>query len=199
MKVLLITGALAMALVGCTTQPQLALDECADPKGFACADKMPVGPQLERKSETLKPDAARKTARSAPSAKNENRSFGQINNGSDSAAKKAKAAVAAKAAPASPAQPADKSDSIINQAKTATAAKMEVPASVEFVEMKGAIRKNTLGESIDTVCGHLRGKTATGEDTGERPFIYIVKENEAYVVGDRNDLAAAAAYQNICN
>jgi hypothetical protein len=76
---------------------------------------------------------------------------------------------------------------------------MEDPASVEFVEMKRAVRKNTLGQPIDTICGHIKGKTTSGQDTGERPFIYIVKENDAYVVDGGGDLTAASVYRNICN
>ena len=59
---------------------------------------------------------------------------------------------------------------------------MEDPASAEFEDMKRAIRKNTFGQPIDTICGRVKGKKVSGEDTGERPFLYLVKEDEAYVV-----------------
>ena len=87
----------------------------------------------------------------------------------------------------------------MNKAKAAIAAKLENPASAEFSDMDRAFRKNTFGRGIDTVCGHVRGKTASGGDTGERPFLYVVKEDDAYVVDGKPDSAAAIAYRNICN
>ena len=82
--------------------------------------------------------------------------------------------------------------------KPAIPAKMENPASVEFEDMKRAMRKNTFGQPVDTICGHLKAKKATGEDTGEKPFLYLVKEDEAYVVDNNPESAAATAYRNIC-
>jgi len=93
---------------------------------------------------------------------------------------------------------ADSSDLVLTKAKVAVLARMEDSESVEFGEMKRAIRKNTLGKPMDTICGHVRGKDASGSDTGERPFLYLVKEDDAYVVAGK-DLAAAIAYRNICN
>jgi hypothetical protein len=43
-------------------------------------------------------------------------------------------------------------------AKTAIAAKLEVPVSAEFGEMKRAFRKNTLGKSVDSICDRVKGK-----------------------------------------
>jgi len=60
------------------------------------------------------------------------------------------------------------------------------------------MRKNTFGQPVDTICGHVKGKKASGEGTGERPFLYLVKEDEAYVVDGNAESAAAAAYRNIC-
>ncbi|MCA1452006.1 hypothetical protein I6F35_02100 [Bradyrhizobium sp. BRP22] len=87
----------------------------------------------------------------------------------------------------------------MSKAKISVAAKMEDPASTEFTDVKRAIRKNTLGRPVDTICGHVRGKKASGEDTGERPFLYLVKEDDVYVVDGKPDSAAAIAYRNICN
>ena len=95
-------------------------------------------------------------------------------------------------------QPSDTSDSILKKAKTTIAAKMENPASAEFNDMNRAIRKNTFGQPIDTICGRVKGKKASGEDTGERPFLYLVKENEAYVVDGGPNSVAATAYRTIC-
>jgi len=96
-------------------------------------------------------------------------------------------------------RPAETSDPVLERAKASVAAKMENPASAEFVAMDRAFRKNTLGRATDTICGRVRGKTASGADTGERPFLYLVKEDDAYVVDGKPDSAAAIAYRNICN
>jgi hypothetical protein len=96
-------------------------------------------------------------------------------------------------------RPAETSDPVLERAKASIAAKMENPASAEFSNMDRAFRKNTFGRATDTICGHVRGKTASGGDTGERPFLYLVKEDDAYVVDGKPDSAAAIAYRNICN
>ena len=91
----------------------------------------------------------------------------------------------------------DDDDLVIKKAKATIAAKMENPASVEFVEMKRADRKDALGKSIDTICGYVSGKNASGGETGNRPFLYLVQEDEAYIGG----FMATTAYRhlNICN
>ncbi len=65
--------------------------------------------------------------------------------------------------------------------------------------MKRAIRLNMLGQSVDTICGRVKGKNASGETTGEKPFLYLVKDDDAYVVDGPPGSAAATAYRNICN
>jgi hypothetical protein len=96
-------------------------------------------------------------------------------------------------------QTAEPSDPVITKAKTAIAAKLDVPASAQFGEMKRAFRKNTFGQSVDTICGRVKGKKASGEDTGDWPFLYLIKEDDAYVVDGPSSSAAASAYRNICN
>jgi hypothetical protein len=86
--------------------------------------------------------------------------------------------------------------SVIKKAKVTIAAKMENPASVEFKQMKRAERKNAVGKSIDSICGYVRGKTASGEETGDRPFLYLVQEDEAYIGGYS---IATSPHHNICN
>jgi hypothetical protein len=55
------------------------------------------------------------------------------------------------------------------------------------------------GQFVDTICGHVKGKKASGEDIGDRPFLYLVKDDEAYVADDSPTSAASTAYRNICN
>ena len=65
--------------------------------------------------------------------------------------------------------------------------------------MKRSMRINTLGQSVDTICSRVKGKQASGENTADRPFLYIVKDDEAYGVDGAPTSAAATAYRNICN
>src|SRR5262249_27450439 len=88
----------------------------------------------------------------------------------------------------------DKLDPVLKKAMPRIAAKMENSVSVEVVEMKRA-EKIADGKSVDTICGYVRGKTASGEVTGHRPFLYLVQENEAYVGGYN---MATSPYHNLC-
>jgi len=93
------------------------------------------------------------------------------------------------------AQPNDKSDPVLKKAMPTIAAKMENSSSVELVEMKRA-EKNALGRSIDTICGRIRGKSTSGSETGDRPFLYLVHEDEAYIGGYN---MATSPYHNLCD
>jgi hypothetical protein len=106
----------------------------------------------------------------------------------------ANSTAAAKTETAQSSQLDDKLDPVIKKAMPTIAAKMENLASVELVEMKRA-EKNASGKSIHTICGYVRGKTASGADTGERPFLYLVQENEAYIGGYN---MATSPYHNLC-
>jgi hypothetical protein len=106
--------------------------------------------------------------------------------------------IAAKVEPAASGRPAETPDPVIAKAKTTIAAKLEDP-SAEFVDMKRAMRTNTLGQSVDTICGHVKAKKTSGEGTADRPFLYLVKDDEAYVVDGAAGSAAAIAYRNICS
>ncbi len=139
-------------------------------------------------------------AKTAIAAKAERPSSDDARDKADLATKKAKSTMAAaKVEPPASGHPAETSDPVIAKAKIAIAAKLEVPASAEFGEMKRAIRKNTFGQSVDTICGRVKGKKASGENTGDWPFLYLVKEDDVYVVDGPAGSAAATAYRNICN
>jgi hypothetical protein len=85
-------------------------------------------------------------------------------------------------------------ETVIKKAKITVAAKMEDPASVEFVDIKRVMNKNT----FEIICGHIKGKRKSGEATGERPFLYLVKEDEAYIVDRGPDSMAAIVYRANC-
>ena len=94
--------------------------------------------------------------------------------------------------------PAEASDPVLKRAMRTTAAKLDDPASAAFDDMKRAVRKDTFGLPIDSVCGHVRGKKASGEDTGARPFLYVVKEDKAFIDDGRTNSVAGIAYRAIC-
>jgi hypothetical protein len=88
-------------------------------------------------------------------------------------------------------QPLEQEHTLLNSAKTKTKS---------AARTDGRCERNTPGQSVDTICGRVKAKKASGEDTGDRPFLYLVKDDEAYVVdGAPGSAAAATAYRNICN
>jgi hypothetical protein len=176
------------------------MEACSEANGFACfersAENEPVDAELaalHAKSKPAKPKPAIAKAEKAPSAEGRDRT-------THLEAKNAKPTrVAAIVEPAASGPPAGTPDPVIVKAKATIAAKLEIPASAEFGEMNRAVRKNVLGQSVDTICGRVKGKNASGEDTGDRPFLYLVKDDEAYVVDGTAGSAAATAYRNICS
>src|ERR1700682_842841 len=159
---------------------------------------MAASQPIQPKPASFKTNSATTKVKSTIAAKTEKPSSAHVRDRVHLATKKAKSTtIAAKAGPPASRQPAETSDPVIIKAKTTIAAKLENPASAEFGEMKRAIRKNTFGQSVDTICGRVKGKKASGEDTGDRPFLYLVKEDDAYVVDGPAGSAAGAAFCNI--
>jgi hypothetical protein len=191
LRVLLIS-ALAATLVGCACfAPQPATTNgCPTMTGYACLD--PTAAQIDSKPVTFKVEAQDLKAAIAPSTQNPpSARLGKTN----PVAKGARHAIAGKIRPLPSAELNDNAD--IEKAKATIAAMMENPASSQFGEMKRTVR-DLLGESIDTICGYVRGKNAAGGDTGEMPFLYIIQHDEAYIV-DGTSTMAETAYRNLCN
>ena len=94
-------------------------------------------------------------------------------------------------------QLSETSDPVLKKAKVTVAAKMEDLASVEFVDVRRAVNK--IGQSFETICGHVKDKKNSGEAIGERPFLYLVKEDEAFIVGGNPDSMAAIVYRAHCS
>jgi hypothetical protein len=111
-------------------------------------------------------------------------------------AKKHKPGIAGKMAPRASAQFSHTADPV-KKARAAIAALMEKPASAQFTTMRRAVR-NFLREPLDTVCGYVRGKNASGGDTGEMPFLYIIDQDEAYLV-DGTSPVAETVHRAICD
>jgi hypothetical protein len=198
MKALVIV-ALAATLVGCSCplQRQAGLEACLDANGF-CFDL--DGTPIEPEPSSFKAHSAIIKAKPTIAAKTEKSSSAETRDRGHLAVKTAKSTViAAKVEPPTSGQAAEAPDPVLIKAKTTIAAKLENPASAEFGEMKRAMRKNLRGESVDSICGRVKGKKASGEDTGDRPFLYLVKDDDAYVVDGAADPMAATAYRNICN
>jgi len=202
MRTLLI-GALAATLAGCSclaplqTPLHVAMNECTDENGFACSDWIAPSPQIDPRPAALKIEPVTKKAKTKVAAKT-NPSSAHVDGKADLVSKTAKSKIAKKAESQSSAHVGDNDDPILQKAKSTIAAKMEDP-SVEFGEMNRAVRKNTLGKPIDTICGYVKAKNASAGNTGERSFLYIVEEDEAYIVDGSRDMMAATAYRNICN
>lgn len=201
----LVVGALAATLVGCScfVSPQSGIEACtgADGSGFACFDRRAavdrldpaIGPESSVDSGTTTPReraalTSRTTKSSSAHTDRKTRHTAKAENS---------AATTAKVEPAPAAQP-DPIDPVVDRAKIAVAVKLENPASVAFSKMNRAMRTNTLGQSVDTICGHVKSKKTSG-DIGDRPFLYLVKDDEAYVADDSPTSAASTAYRNICN
>ena len=145
----LFIGALAASLVGCScfVSPQAGVEACvgADGNGLACFDRITIAQSTEepRSSDT------------------------------DPARPRIKSKVAAKVQRSLTAHGREKTQFVMQTAKpTATTAKPEDPASAEFSEMP-AMRTNTLGQSVDTICGRVRGKKASGERTEDDHFCIL--------------------------
>lgn len=196
----LVLAALAATLAGCSCplQRQASLDACPDANGF-CYGAMPSGPPIEAEPSSFRTPSAR--VKPTIADRKEKPSPAGVNDKTRLAAKTAKPAViAAKAESPKPGQPAETPDPVLVKARTTIAAKLENPASAEFADMNRAVRKNTLGQPVDTICGHVKGKKASGEAGSDRPFLYLVKDDEAYVVVDGPaGSVAAGVYRNICN
>jgi hypothetical protein len=169
---LLLSGAVSITLIGCSC---------------------PIPPQVIQKACTSKGCFYRTAAGSPIELKR-----ASFNIDSGQSRQKTKTPVATKMDVPASAQLSGVSDPILSKATSAVAAKMDDPASIEFEDMKRAVRKDTFGQQIDTICGHVRGKKASGEETGERPFLYVVGENKAFIDDGNPDSLGAIAYRAIC-
>ena len=215
---LLLIGCLSATLIGCCPQrPHATLEGCTSAD---CLARTASSSQTERKQASLKPSiAATKmnakkavtTAKQSSDAANNTRPApaqpsnmsSERNTDSPSAASPPPQPATTNAAATrmdavAHAQPQEVLDPVLKKAQSTVAAKMEDPVSTKFVDMKRAIRKDTFGQPIDTVCGHVKGKKSSGQETNDRPFLYVVTQDIAFVDFGVPNSAAAGAYRNIC-
>ena len=200
MRTLLI-GVLAATLVGCSypLSPQASMEACADPNGFVGLNKLAVSRPIEPAPASSKANSAATKVKSANSARAEERSTAAVRDRPQFSGRKPTSAVveAKVEAPAS-GRPAETSDPVIVKAKTTIAEKLKDPASAEFIEMKRAIRKNMVGQSVDTICGRVKARDTSDEEARDRPFLYFVKNDAGFVVYGPAGSAAETAYRNVC-
>jgi hypothetical protein len=198
----LIVGALAATLAGCScyVTPPSGLEACTAADGFGCFGKSSSAQRwagLEPSPSTV--NTAPATDKAARPTVPMKRVPAHSGDKTHHAAKAAKPAPdAAKVEPAAAVQPAEEIDPVMDRAKIAVLVKLIDPKSATFGEMKRSMRKNLLGQSLDTICGHVKSKKASGEDIGDRPFVYIVKDDVAFVADDSSTSAGSTAYANIC-
>jgi len=182
----LLLGALSVTLAACAcpTLPQVATDGCASPGCLrrTAAVEAPLGVEPA-------PPRPAKTKSATVAAKPEK----PLSPQTPAPEEKARSSKTMTLLSAPSDQPAT-----VNKAKATIAAQMENATDVEFVDANRAIRKNTLGQPIDTICGHVKGKKPSGEEIGARQFLYLVKEDEAYVVDDNPESVPTTTYYNIC-
>lgn len=188
---LLFIGMLAGILVGygLLAPSQASLQECPSQ---GCFDNIAGSPPMQPRTTPLAKNPAAKPAVAAKSGKRSTAKSGRRTN----LVKKTHPSTRKSASVSD--RSAEASDPVLNKAKISIAAKMEDPASVEFSDVKRAVRKNMIGRPVDTICGHVRGKNTSGADVGDRPFLYLVDDDDAYVVDGKANSAAAIAYRNIC-
>src|ERR1700732_1793092 len=153
---LLLIGVVAGILIGYGLAPsQASFQECSLQ---GCLDRAAASQPMEQKSTALRPPAIAGAKRTAAAKSKKPSSAGS--GGRDDLVKTAHVPTRTDAAASY--RPAETSDPVLNKAKISVAEKMEDPASAEFGDMKRAIRKNTFGKPMDTICGHVRGKDASG-------------------------------------
>src|SRR5262245_837996 len=112
-----------------------------------CFDRVAMAHPPVVKPAALGPDPLIAKASPAPAARSSKAQL-EKRGGNINVAKAAPPVTRIHVSPSNPA--AEASDSVLNKAKASIAAKMENPSSAEFSDMKRAIRKNTLGRSVDT-------------------------------------------------
>jgi hypothetical protein len=225
MRILLV-GILSLTLIGCSCPAgrHVVLDACTSkPCFYRTAASPPIEPKptpskpkhTTTKVETKKATKTAKTSSAAAQAAKSNTI--QTSNESDKdkiasatamtvdhpyaplpqPVESAKSTVGANVGVAVSGEASEPFDPVLKKAMATVASKMEDPASFEFEDMTRAIRESSMG-LIDTICGHVRGKNTSGAETGKRAFLYLVKEDVAFVDYGYPNSAAANAYRRIC-
>ena len=208
----LLVGALCATLIGCTSQVRGTAQRCASQVCFSrTAATTPI--ELKRTPFTSKHTttaAKSKKVAAKPAAAKPRNEVGSVEEKEksgiesdsslsaqpslppDHAPDKATSGIGGKTEAPESAQPPELSDRVLARAKVTVAAKMENPSSIEFVDIRAATKR-----PLEIVCGHVKGLSKSGA-TGEAPFLYLVGEDEAYIVDRNPDSMAAIMYRAQC-
>ena len=158
--------------------------------GVLAANLVGCAAQIDSKPVVLKvhPQNTRSTKPTIPLT----RSSVQFDKKTKAVAHRAKHTVTGETASLPPTQSNDNAHPVTEKAKASIAALMENPASAEFSKLTRAVKKLRT-KSVDAICGNVRGKTASGEDTGEMPFVYIIDDDRdgAYLVDGKSHVSDA--------
>jgi hypothetical protein len=190
---MLLVGALIASLMGCCrTPPQATLERCTT-KG--CVQRTAANPQTEIKRVAFKTSLApaiikSTTAPAKPESTEPADQTGLIG-------KNATPVISPTPDTPAPGQSNETLEAVVNKAKATTAAILADPESAEFDDMKRAIRKGMSGQPVDSICGRVKEKRA-GESISDRPFLYLVKEDKAYIDDGNSVSVGATWYRGVC-
>jgi hypothetical protein len=191
----LLVGALIASLMGCCrTPPHATLERCTT-KG--CVQRTAARPQTEIKRVVFKTSPApaniKSTAAPAPAKPESDEAADQTG----LIGKNATPVISPKPDTPVPGQPNETSEAVMNKAKATTASILADPESAEFDDMKRAIRNGMSGQPVDSICGRVKEKKG-GESVSDRPFLYLVKEDKAYIDDGHPGSVAATWYRGVC-
>jgi hypothetical protein len=191
----LLVGALIASLMGCCrSPPQATLERCTT-KG--CVQRSAAKAQTEIKRVVFKTSPApaniKSTAVPAPAKPESDEPADQTG----LIEKNADRVISATPDTPVPGQLDDASEAVMNKAKATTASILADPESAEFDDMKRAIRNGMSGQPVDSICGRVKEKKG-GESVSDRPFLYLVKEDKAYIDDGHPGSVAAIWYRGVC-
>ena len=192
---MLLVGALIASLMGCCrTPPQATLERCTT-KG--CVQRTAANPQTEIKrvafKTSLTPAIIKSTTAPAPAKPESTEPADQTG----LIGKNATAVVSPTLDTPVAGQSNETLDSVVNKAKATTAAILNDPESAEFDDMKRATRKGMSGQPVDSICGRVKEKRS-GESISDRPFLYLVKDDKAYIDDGNSVSVGATWYRGVC-
>jgi len=191
----LLVGALIASLMGCCrAPPQATLERCTT-KG--CVQRTAADPQTEIKRVAFKTSPAPAILKSTTAPAPAKPESSELSDQTGLIGKNATSVISP--TPGTPAsrQSNEALEAVVNKAKATTAAILNDPESAEFDDVKRAIRKGMSGEPVDSICGRVKEKRA-GESISDRPFLYLVKEDKAYIDDGNSVSVGATWYRGVC-
>jgi hypothetical protein len=194
MKMLLV-GALIASLMGCCrTPPQATLERCTT-KG--CVQRAAANPQTEIKRVAFRTSPAPAIIKSTTAPAPAKPELAEPSDQTGLIGKNATPVISPTLDTPVVGQSNETLDAVVNKAKATTAAILNDPDSAEFDDMKRAIRKGMSGQPVDSICGRVKEKRA-GESISDRPFLYLVKEDKAYIDDGNSVSVGATWYRGVC-